>query len=61
VGKRADIVVWDHDPYMVATDQIKDLKCLVTLFDGEVVYTSLDSSVTTAVRQPNLKSGVPPP
>jgi predicted amidohydrolase YtcJ len=50
VGKRADIAVWDRDLYSVPADQIKDLKCLLTLLDGEVVYTSQDSSVTTAVR-----------
>jgi len=38
VGKRADIAVWDRDLYSVPTDQIKDMKCLMTLLDGEVVY-----------------------
>src|ERR1700733_4951816 len=50
VGKRADIAVWDRDLYSVANEQIKDLKCLMTLLDGEVIYTSHDSSVTTEVR-----------
>jgi predicted amidohydrolase YtcJ len=50
VGKRADIAVWDRDLYSVSSEQIKDLKCLMTLLDGEVVYTSHDSSVTTEVR-----------
>ena len=50
VGKRADIAVWDRDLYSVSNEQIKDLKCLMTLLDGEVVYTSQDSSVTTEVR-----------
>ena len=50
VGKRADIAVWDHDLYSVSSEQIKDLKCLMTLLDGEVVYTSQDSPVTTGVR-----------
>ena len=49
-GKRADIAVWDHDLYSVSSEQIKDLKCLMTLLDGEVVYTSQDSPVTTGVR-----------
>jgi hypothetical protein len=40
VGKRADIAIWDRDLYSVPIDQIKELKCLMTLFDGEVVYTS---------------------
>ncbi len=50
VGKRADIAVWDRDLYSVPTEQIKDLKCLMTLLDGEVIYSSHDSSVTTEVR-----------
>ena len=50
VGKRADIAVWDRDLYSVSNEQIRDLKCLMTLLDGEVVYTSHDSSVTTEVR-----------
>jgi predicted amidohydrolase YtcJ len=32
------------------TDQIKDLKCLMTLLDGEVVYAAPGSPVTEAVR-----------
>jgi len=37
-GKRADIAVWDRDFYTVPTAQIKDMRCLMTLLDGEVVY-----------------------
>jgi predicted amidohydrolase YtcJ len=40
VGKRADIAVWDRDLYSVPPDQIKDMKCLMTLLDGEVAYKS---------------------
>src|SRR5580704_240320 len=47
IGKKADIAIWDRDLYAVPTDQVKDLKCLMTLFDGEVVYSSPDSSVIT--------------
>jgi predicted amidohydrolase YtcJ len=50
VGKRADIAIWDRDLYAIPADQIKDLKCLMTLLDGEVVYSSPDSPVTTSVR-----------
>jgi predicted amidohydrolase YtcJ len=50
VGKRADIAVWDNDLYSVSNEQIKDLKCLMTLLDGEIVYTSQDSPITTGVR-----------
>jgi predicted amidohydrolase YtcJ len=37
-GKRADIAIWDRDIYMIPTAEIKDMKCLMTLLDGEVVY-----------------------
>ncbi len=49
IGKRADIAVWDRDLYSVSNEQIKDLKCLMTLLDGEVIYASHDSPVTTEV------------
>jgi hypothetical protein len=38
VGKEADLAVWDRDLYTVPTDQLKDLKCLMTLVRGDVVY-----------------------
>jgi predicted amidohydrolase YtcJ len=50
VGKQADIAVWDRDLYTVPANQMKDLKCLMTLFDGEMVYTSPHSPIKTAVR-----------
>jgi predicted amidohydrolase YtcJ len=50
VGKKADIAIWDRDLYTVPTDQIKDLKCLMTLFDGQVVYTAPQSPITISVR-----------
>jgi predicted amidohydrolase YtcJ len=37
-GKSADIAVWDKDPTALPTDQIKDIKCELTLFRGVVVY-----------------------
>jgi len=39
-GKRADIAVWDRNFYTTPTAQIKDMKCLMTVLDGEVVYRS---------------------
>jgi hypothetical protein len=41
-GKRADIAVWDRNIYTIPTDAIKEIKCLMTLLDGEVVYQSGD-------------------
>jgi predicted amidohydrolase YtcJ len=49
-GKRADIAIWDRDLYSVPVDQLKELKCLMTLVDGEVVYTAANSAVTASVR-----------
>jgi predicted amidohydrolase YtcJ len=37
-GKRADIAVWDTDFYTAPAAAIKDAKCVMTLFDGEVVH-----------------------
>jgi predicted amidohydrolase YtcJ len=50
IGKKADIAIWARDPYSISTDQIKDLKCVMTLMDGEVVYTAADSPLTTSMR-----------
>ncbi|HTS49995.1 MAG TPA: amidohydrolase [Bryobacteraceae bacterium] len=50
VGKRADIAVWDRDLYAVPSGQIKTLKCLMTLVNGEVVYSAPNSPLTTAAR-----------
>jgi len=50
IGKKADIAIWARDPYAISTDQIKDLKCVMTLIDGEVVYTAGDSPLTTRMR-----------
>jgi predicted amidohydrolase YtcJ len=38
-GKDADIAIWDRDPYTVPTSQVKDMKCMMTLFQGRVVYS----------------------
>jgi len=50
VGKKADIAVWDRDLYGVPTDQIENMKCLMTLIEGEVVYSAAESPVTTSTR-----------
>jgi predicted amidohydrolase YtcJ len=47
IGKRADIAVWDRDPYKVKPDQLKDMKCLMTLLDGEEVYRAEGAPVTS--------------
>lgn len=40
VGKYADLAVWDRDPYTIETAAIKDMRCEMTLFQGEIVYDS---------------------
>ena len=43
VGKYADLAVWDRDPYRVPTADLKEMKCLMTVFNGKVVYTATGS------------------
>lgn len=38
VGKQADIAVWDRNPYKVRTQQLKDLRCDMTLVGGAIVF-----------------------
>lgn len=37
-GKRADLVILDRNPLTVPTEEIKDIKVLVTIKDGERLY-----------------------
>ena len=37
-GKRADIAIWDTDFYTAPPAAIKDAACLMTIFNGDVVY-----------------------
>ena len=45
-GKSADLAVWDRDPLTAAPDELKELKCELTLFRGEVVYRAEGSRVS---------------
>jgi predicted amidohydrolase YtcJ len=45
-GKDADIAVWDRDLYSVPSDDLKNLKCELTLFRGKVVYHDANSPVS---------------
>ena len=50
-GKYADIVVWDRDPLTVPTEDLKELKSVLTLMNGNVVHGDLHSLIwTDAVR-----------
>jgi predicted amidohydrolase YtcJ len=40
-GKNADLAVWDRDPYTVPAAELKEMKCLITIFDGNIVYQAL--------------------
>ncbi len=37
-GKDADIAVWDRDLYTIPTDELKDVKCELTVFQGRIVH-----------------------
>jgi predicted amidohydrolase YtcJ len=39
-GKSADIAVWDQDMTAISTAQLRDLKCVLTLFRGRIVYSA---------------------
>jgi len=53
VGKLADFVVLDHDPYDTPADQLMQVAVTHTVFNGEVVYDAenLASTSTMARRQ----------
>ena len=38
VGKRADIAVWDRNPYTMPSAELKNLACEMTIVDGKIVY-----------------------
>jgi predicted amidohydrolase YtcJ len=40
IGKEADIAVWDRDMYAMPAQQLRDLKCTMTLLHGHVVFDS---------------------
>jgi len=42
VGKDADIVVWDKNPYAIPSPELRNLHCEITLLDGEVVFDAHD-------------------
>ena len=46
-GKDADLAVWDRDLYSIPSDDLKSLKCQLTLLHGQIVYKAPDSLVLT--------------
>jgi len=47
VGKLADLVVLDHDYLTVPADQIKDIKPVMTMVGGRVVYDAAAATTST--------------
>jgi predicted amidohydrolase YtcJ len=45
-GKDADIAIWDRDLYSIPSDDLKNLKCELTLLRGKVVYHDAHSPVS---------------
>ena len=37
-SKEADIAVWEQDPLRAPVNVLKDLKCVLTLLKGNIVY-----------------------
>ena len=49
-GKMADLVVIDRDYLTIPADQIKDIKSVITMVGGRVVYDAEAPVTTTAAR-----------
>jgi predicted amidohydrolase YtcJ len=45
-GKQADIAVWDKDMYTIPAAELRNLKCEMTLYNGEVVYQAPETPIT---------------
>jgi predicted amidohydrolase YtcJ len=37
-GKLADMVVWDRDPYSIPAEELREMRPVMTLMNGEVVF-----------------------
>jgi predicted amidohydrolase YtcJ len=45
-GKDADFAVWDKDMYRIPTEELRNLKCEMTILRGKIVYQSSTAPVT---------------
>ena len=45
LGKDADIAVWDRDLYTIPSRDIKNLKCVLTVFAGRIVYQDATAGI----------------
>jgi predicted amidohydrolase YtcJ len=41
-GKYADIAIWDKDMYTIPPEELLNMKCLMTLFNGNIVWQDPD-------------------
>ncbi len=48
-GKRADLAIWEQDPYSLAPAALADLHCEMTLLDGQVVYRAESSGLQEVI------------
>jgi predicted amidohydrolase YtcJ len=46
IGKQADIVVLDRDPFQIPATELSEAQVVMTLLDGEVVYFNQDIEMT---------------
>jgi predicted amidohydrolase YtcJ len=37
-GRDADLVVWDRDPLRAAPEEVRGMRCLLTMVAGEIVH-----------------------
>jgi predicted amidohydrolase YtcJ len=44
-GKDADLAVWDRNPYEIPSDDLRNLKCELTMVAGKVVYRAEGSPI----------------
>ncbi len=52
VGKYADIAVWDKNLYTIPFNEIKDLKCQMTMLGGKIVYMAPGTPITVSSMKP---------
>ncbi len=49
-GKQADIAVWDQDLYTIPAEDLRNLKCEMTIYNGEIVYQAAHPPLTATRR-----------
>ena len=56
-GKQADIAVWDLDLYSASASAIKNMKCEMTIFNGQIVYKAAVTPITVQNARPTTNAG----